>query len=144
MIGRIWHGWTTPANASAYEALFRTEILPGIAAKNLPGYRGAHLLRREFEGVVEFVTILWFVPGRRHGPRGRGLRDGVRAAQGAGHSVAIRRRVTALRDPAGAGMTLTERRWADILSPDARDSTHPPAGPSHGLCDPPPPVISGD
>lgn len=60
MIARIWHGWTTPANADAYESLLTTEILPGIAAKRLPGYRGPHLLRRELEGEVEFVTILWF------------------------------------------------------------------------------------
>jgi hypothetical protein len=41
MICRLWHGWTTPANAAAYERLLRTEILPGIAARGLPGYRGA-------------------------------------------------------------------------------------------------------
>ena len=60
MITRIWHGWTTPANADAYEDLLRTEILPGIASKQIPGYRGAHLLRREFTDEVEFVTVLWF------------------------------------------------------------------------------------
>lgn len=60
MIGRVWHGWTTPTNALAYERLLLTEILPGIAGKNLPGYHGAHLLRRSVEGEVEFMTILWF------------------------------------------------------------------------------------
>lgn len=60
MISRIWHGWTTIENASAYEALLRTEILPGIARKRIPGYRGAHLLRRRLPDEVEFVTILWF------------------------------------------------------------------------------------
>ena len=60
MITRIWHGWTTPENAPVYEQLLRTEILPGIAAKNLPGYHGPHLLRRQLEDEVEFVTILWF------------------------------------------------------------------------------------
>lgn len=60
MIARIWHGWTTPANAGPYETLLRAEILPGIAAKRIPGYRGAHLLRRERGGETEFVTILWF------------------------------------------------------------------------------------
>ena len=60
MISRIWHGWTTPANAPGYQRLLETEILPGIAAKDLPGYRGAHLLRREIDREVEFVTILWF------------------------------------------------------------------------------------
>jgi len=60
VISRIWHGWTTPGNAAAYERLLRQEILPGIAAKRLPGYHGAHLLRRDAGGEVEFVTILWF------------------------------------------------------------------------------------
>ena len=36
------------------------EILPAIAARMKEGYRGAHLLRREQEAEVEFVTILWF------------------------------------------------------------------------------------
>jgi heme-degrading monooxygenase HmoA len=60
MISRIWHGWTTHANAAAYQALLQTEILPGIANRQVKGYNGAHLLRRESETEVEFVTILWF------------------------------------------------------------------------------------
>jgi antibiotic biosynthesis monooxygenase (ABM) superfamily enzyme len=60
MISRVWHGWTTHGNAPVYRQLLEREILPGIAAKDLPGYRGAHLLRREIDGEVEFVTILWF------------------------------------------------------------------------------------
>ena len=59
MISRIWHGWTTPANADAYEKLLRTDILPGIAAKAIPGYRGAHLMRRDTDDEVEFITVLW-------------------------------------------------------------------------------------
>ena len=60
MISRIWHGWTTPANADAYETLLRTDVLPGIAAKGIPGYRGAHLMRRDSGDEVEFITVLWF------------------------------------------------------------------------------------
>jgi hypothetical protein len=30
MISRIWYGWTTPANADAYEALLKSEIFVGI------------------------------------------------------------------------------------------------------------------
>jgi heme-degrading monooxygenase HmoA len=60
MITRIWHGWTTPGNADTYENLLRAEILPGIAQKEIRGYRGAHLLRRELEDEVEFITVLWF------------------------------------------------------------------------------------
>ena len=29
-IRRVWHGWTTPANADAYERVLRTEVIPGI------------------------------------------------------------------------------------------------------------------
>jgi heme-degrading monooxygenase HmoA len=60
MIGRIWHGWTRRENADAYEALLREEIFVGIAAREIKGYRGIHLLRRELEGETEFVTIMWF------------------------------------------------------------------------------------
>lgn len=58
MITRIWHGYTTPANADAYEALLRSEILPGI--HRIPGYQGAHLLRRSLADDVEFVTLTYF------------------------------------------------------------------------------------
>jgi hypothetical protein len=43
MVSRIWHGWTTPENADAYENLLKTEIFPGIASKNVSGYRGIQL-----------------------------------------------------------------------------------------------------
>jgi hypothetical protein len=60
MIARVWHGWTTRANAAAYEDLLRSEILPGIARRGIRGLRGEHLLRREVAEEIEFVTILWF------------------------------------------------------------------------------------
>jgi len=60
MISRIWHGWTTPANAAAYETLLLNTVLPAIADMNIPGYHGAHVLRRSLEKEVEFVTVLWF------------------------------------------------------------------------------------
>ena len=31
MIVRIWRGWTSRANAQAYETLLREDIIPGIA-----------------------------------------------------------------------------------------------------------------
>jgi heme-degrading monooxygenase HmoA len=58
MISRVWHGWTTPANADAYERLLRQHVLPGI--HRLEGYRGAYLLRRDHGSEVEFVTITLF------------------------------------------------------------------------------------
>lgn len=60
MISRIWHGWTTPTNADAYESLLKTEIFQGIEGRQIAGYRGIHLLRRNMENEVEFVTIMWF------------------------------------------------------------------------------------
>ncbi len=60
MICRIWHGWTTPANADAYEALLRSEIFQGIARRGIPGYHGIELLRRPVDDAVEFVTVMWF------------------------------------------------------------------------------------
>jgi heme-degrading monooxygenase HmoA len=60
MIVRIWHGWTTPANADAYEALLREEIFAGIEGRHIPGYRGIQLLRRTAGEEVEFVTTMRF------------------------------------------------------------------------------------
>ncbi len=60
MISRIWHGWTVPANADAYEALLKSEIFTGIQNRNISGYRGIHLLRRDVGDEVEFITIMWF------------------------------------------------------------------------------------
>ena len=60
MICRIWHGWTVPANADAYERLLRSEIFVGIAARGIRGYRGIQLLRRDTGAEVEFVTMMWF------------------------------------------------------------------------------------
>jgi heme-degrading monooxygenase HmoA len=60
MINRIWHGWTTPQNAEAYESLLREEIFAGIADRQIPGFRGIDLLRREHDDEVEFVTVMWF------------------------------------------------------------------------------------
>lgn len=61
MVGRIWHGWTKPENADKYENLLKTEIFPGIAAKDVPGYKGIQLFRRAIDNEeVEFITIMWF------------------------------------------------------------------------------------
>ncbi|HVP44172.1 MAG TPA: antibiotic biosynthesis monooxygenase [Terriglobales bacterium] len=58
MILRLWHGYTAPQNADAYERLLRTQILPGI--HRVKGYQGAYLLRRGLNAEVEFITLtLW-------------------------------------------------------------------------------------
>jgi len=60
LISRIWHGWTTPANADAYEALLKSEIFLGINNRKIVGYRGISLFRRNLGGEVEFVTVMMF------------------------------------------------------------------------------------
>jgi hypothetical protein len=60
MISRIWHGWTTPENADVYESLLKSEIFQGIQHRDLADYRGIHLLRRDHDDEVEFITIMWF------------------------------------------------------------------------------------
>jgi antibiotic biosynthesis monooxygenase (ABM) superfamily enzyme len=60
MISRVWHGYTAPDNADAYEALLKTEIFSGISERHIPGYRGIQLLRRNLGPEVEFVTVMCF------------------------------------------------------------------------------------
>ena len=58
MIGRLWHGWTRPENADAYESLLRGEVFPHIGG--IAGSRGAYLLRDDGTDRVDFVTLtLW-------------------------------------------------------------------------------------
>jgi heme-degrading monooxygenase HmoA len=58
VIARIWHGWTDPRDAEAYEAFLREQMFPSI--HRVPGFLGAELLRRDLDGEVAFVTITRF------------------------------------------------------------------------------------
>ncbi len=78
MISRIWHGWTNHDNADAYEKLLRTEIFTNIQKRSIMGFRGIHLLRRDVDDGVEFVTIMWF-----------DTLDAVRAFAGEEYEVAV-------------------------------------------------------
>ena len=78
MIVRIWHGWTAPHNADAYQRLLLEEIFTGIAARNIAGYRGIQLLRRDAGDEVEFVTVMRF-----------NSLEVVRAFAGADYEVAV-------------------------------------------------------
>jgi len=55
MIMRLWHAYATPANADAYQEMVASEVLPGF--HRYRGYKGAHILRREENGEIEFVII---------------------------------------------------------------------------------------
>ena len=78
MIARIWHGWTKPSNADAYESLLKSEIFIGIQDRRIAGYKGIQLFRRELGDEVEFVTAMWF-----------DSIDAVRAFAGQDHEVAV-------------------------------------------------------
>jgi hypothetical protein len=60
MISRIWHGWTTPQNADAYENLLKEEIIAAIHGRHIEGFEGMQLFRRDVGSEVEFVTVMWF------------------------------------------------------------------------------------
>jgi hypothetical protein len=60
VIARLWHGWTTPENADAYQAYVTGEVLPGIERAIESGYHGAYVFRREVEDGFEFATLLLF------------------------------------------------------------------------------------
>lgn len=60
MICRIWRGWTTQANADVYESIVRGQVIPGIEALDIEGFRQIDLMRREDGAEVEFLTAMWF------------------------------------------------------------------------------------
>jgi heme-degrading monooxygenase HmoA len=59
-ICRVWRGWTTPDNADAYERIVRGEVIPGIEARQILGFRHIDLMKRELDGEIEFQTLMWF------------------------------------------------------------------------------------
>ena len=61
MVIRIWHGYTTPENAEAYEQLLKSKIFKDIEAKTSEGFEGVELLKRHLnEDEVEFTTMMRF------------------------------------------------------------------------------------
>ncbi|MEO7635046.1 MAG: hypothetical protein ABIS38_05310 [Sphingomicrobium sp.] len=60
MICRLWRGWTTPENAGAYERIVRGEVIPGIEAMSIGGFRHIDLMKRDVGDEVEFQTLMWF------------------------------------------------------------------------------------
>jgi heme-degrading monooxygenase HmoA/ketosteroid isomerase-like protein len=117
MICRIWHGWTSPAAGDAYERLLRSEIFQGIAARDIPGYRGIELLRRPAADTVEFVTLMWFDSV-----------DAVRAFAGADYEVAVvpaaARALLQRFDPRSAHYEVRQERGVAPASASASDWEH--------------------
>ncbi len=105
MICRMWHGWTSAANADPYEALLQREVFAGIVSRNIPGFRGIDLVRRLGDDDVEFVTIMWF-----------DSLDAVRDFAGPDYEVAVvppeARRLLARFDARSTHYDVVERRPA--------------------------------
>ncbi len=78
MVSRVWHGWTTHANADKYEAFLKEEVFVGIQNRQIPGFKSIQLLRREADKEIEFVTIMLF-----------DSLDAVREFAGEDHEVAV-------------------------------------------------------
>jgi len=60
MICRLWRGWTSLENADEYERVVRTEVIPEIEARSIPGFLHIDLMRRDLGGEIEFQTLMWF------------------------------------------------------------------------------------
>jgi heme-degrading monooxygenase HmoA len=59
LIARVWHGWTTSANATAYQAFLEERLFPSMSAK-IAGFRGGHVLQREDGDEVKFLVLTLF------------------------------------------------------------------------------------
>lgn len=58
MITRVWRGWTSRTDGTAYERFLLTELFPQM--RGIPGFTGADVLRREEGDEVAFVTLTRF------------------------------------------------------------------------------------
>jgi antibiotic biosynthesis monooxygenase (ABM) superfamily enzyme len=58
MITRLWRGWTTVDNADDYERFLLAELFPSM--REIPGFRGADVLRRLEHNEVAFITLTRF------------------------------------------------------------------------------------
>lgn len=76
MITRMWRGWTRSTEADRYEQHYRLEVLPNL--RQVPGFRGARLLRRGVGDETEFVSLTLFND-----------LDAIRAFAGADYETAV-------------------------------------------------------
>ena len=58
MITRMWRGWARSDQADRYERHYRSEVVATLA--QVPGFRGARLLRRRVGEETEFVSLTRF------------------------------------------------------------------------------------
>jgi len=106
MICRVWRGWTKPENAQAYESVVRSEVIPGIEVRQIPGFRHIDLMKRSCGGEIEFQTLMWF-----------DSLDAIKAFVGEDYSVshvpAAARAVLARFDDRAAHYEVIDRREQD-------------------------------
>ena len=57
-IARVWRGWTTLADADAYEGFLLDELFPSM--RSISGFLGADVLRRPDGNEAAFVTLTRF------------------------------------------------------------------------------------
>jgi antibiotic biosynthesis monooxygenase (ABM) superfamily enzyme len=58
VITRLWRGWTAIGNADAYERFLLEDLFPSM--REIPGFRGAEVLRRVEDREVGFITLTRF------------------------------------------------------------------------------------
>ena len=58
MITRMWRGWARSDQADRYEQHYRSEVVATLS--QVPGFRGARLLRRRLGEETEFVSLTLF------------------------------------------------------------------------------------
>jgi heme-degrading monooxygenase HmoA len=91
VITRVWRGWARPADADRYERHYREAVASEL--RQVAGFRGARLLRRDLGEETEFVSMAMF----------DGL-DAVRAFAGPDAEAAV------VADEARAWLTRYEER----------------------------------
>jgi heme-degrading monooxygenase HmoA len=58
VITRIWRGWARSDQADRYERHYRSEVVATLG--QVPGFRGARLLRRRLGEETEIVSLTFF------------------------------------------------------------------------------------
>jgi heme-degrading monooxygenase HmoA len=58
VITRMWRGWARSDQADRYEQHYRAEVVATLG--QVPGFRGARLLRRRLGEETEFVSLTLF------------------------------------------------------------------------------------
>jgi heme-degrading monooxygenase HmoA len=58
VITRMWRGWARPDQADRYEQHYRSEVMATL--RQVPGFRGARLLRRTVGEETELVSLTLF------------------------------------------------------------------------------------